>query len=62
MPELWNQRTSDTSDEQIVDEHDGLKMIPVWSIVLAVMVFAGWLYVSYYAQPHHRGLHSRCAC
>jgi hypothetical protein len=30
-------------------------MVPVWSIILAVLVFAGWLYFSYYAQPRHHG-------
>jgi len=55
MPERWNQRTTDSTDGLGTGEHDGLKMVPIWSIVLAVVVFAGWLYISYYAQPHHRG-------
>ena len=55
MPESWNQRTSESSDGQSGAEHDGLRMVPVWSIVLAVLVFAGWLYFSYYAQPRHHG-------
>jgi len=55
MLEGRNQRTSDSNDGLGTGEHDGLKMIPVWSIVLAVLVFAGWLYISYYAQPHHHG-------
>jgi len=55
MPESWNQRTSESSDGQSGAEHDGLRMVPVWSIILAVLVFAGWLYFSYYAQPRHHG-------
>ena len=55
MAESWNQRTSESSDGHSVAERDGLKMIPVWSIILAVLVFVGWLYFSYYAQPHHHG-------
>ncbi len=55
MAESWNQRTSESSDGQSGAERDGLKMIPVWSILLAVLVFVGWLYFSYYAQPHHHG-------
>src|ERR1039458_7226194 len=51
----WNPRTSDSSDGQGGVEHDGLKMFPIWSIVLTILVFAGWLYISYYAQPHHHG-------
>ncbi|MGP8258926.1 MAG: double zinc ribbon domain-containing protein [Acidobacteriaceae bacterium] len=55
MPERWNQKTSDSSDVHDAVEHDGLKMIPIWSIVLAILVFVGWLYFSYYAQPHRHG-------
>ena len=55
MSESWNPRTSDSSDGQGGVEHDGLKMFPIWSIVLTILVFAGWLYISYYAQPHHHG-------
>ncbi|MGD0887903.1 MAG: zinc ribbon domain-containing protein [Acidobacteriaceae bacterium] len=55
MPESWNQRTSESSDGQGGSEHDGLKMIPIWSIVLAVVLFVGWQIFSYHTQSHHHG-------
>jgi hypothetical protein len=55
MAESWNQRTSESSDGQGGGEHDGLKMIPLWSIILAILMFVGWQFFSYHTQPHHHG-------
>jgi len=55
MAESWNQRTSESSDGGSGSEHDGLKMIPLWSILLAILLFVGWQFFSYHAQPHHHG-------
>jgi len=38
------QRPSNTSTERALGEGDSLKMIPLWSIVLAVLVFVGSMY------------------
>jgi hypothetical protein len=52
MAEIWNQRTSESSEGQGGGEHDGLKMIPLWSILLAIAMFVGWQFFSYYSAPH----------
>lgn len=51
---LWNQRTSEASDQRSFGEGDSLKMIPVWSMVLAVIVFVGSMYFFNHAPPPHR--------
>jgi hypothetical protein len=48
------QRTSDTSTERSFGEGDSLKLVPLWSIILAVIVFAGVMYVFNHAPPPHR--------
>jgi Double zinc ribbon/Phospholipase_D-nuclease N-terminal len=55
MAKIWNQRTSDSStdSERSVGE-DGLKMIPLWSIILAVLVFCGTMYFFNRTPPPHR--------
>ena len=55
MSMMWNQRTSDPSDVQ--EQGDGdLKIIPLWSIILAIVVFVGWEYFMNHGTPpprHH---------
>jgi hypothetical protein len=55
MSKIWNQRTSDTSVTRELGDDDSLKMIPLWSIILAVVAFAGWQYFMNSAPPqrHH---------
>jgi hypothetical protein len=53
MSKLWNQR-SNAADERSFGEGDSLKMIPMWSIILAVLVFFGVVYVFNSAPPPHR--------
>ncbi len=54
MAMIWNQRTSDSADERNLAEGDGLKMIPLWSIILATLVFVGSMYFFNSAPPPHR--------
>jgi hypothetical protein len=54
MSMIWNQRTSDASTERNLAEGDSLKMIPLWSIVLAIVVFVGSMYFFNSAPPTHR--------
>jgi hypothetical protein len=55
---IWNQRTSDSSNGREFGEGDSLKMIPLWSIILAVVVFVGWQYFMNHNAPqrHHTEL------
>jgi Double zinc ribbon/Phospholipase_D-nuclease N-terminal len=56
MSMIWNQRTSDSSSEREFGEVDSLKMIPLWSIILAAVVFVGWQYFmgrNSASQHHH---------
>jgi hypothetical protein len=58
MANLWDQRRPDSSDGADVSERDSLKMIPYWSIVLAIAMFVGWQLFSYYSAPHrHSPMH-----
>jgi len=50
----WNQRTSDSPDKREFGDGDSLKMIPLWSIILAVVVFLGCQYFFNSAPPPHR--------
>jgi hypothetical protein len=43
MNDLWNRRASGASEPTASGHGDGIKMIPLWSSVLAVVVFAGWM-------------------
>ena len=54
MPMIWNQRTSDTATTRDVGEGDSLKMIPLWSVILATLVFLAVVYVFNSAPPPHR--------
>jgi lipid-A-disaccharide synthase-like uncharacterized protein len=56
MSMIWNQRTSDSSNARELGDADSLKMIPLWSIILAVVVFVGWQYFMNHGAPpprHH---------
>ena len=50
----WNSQTSDSSQPEKLDEGDSLKLLPLWSVLLAVLVFVGsqWYFDS--APPLHR--------
>jgi len=54
MSLLWNQRTSDSAAGREFDEGDSLKMIPLWSIILAIVVFVGAQFFFNSAPPPHR--------
>ena len=41
MSKFWNQQDSESSERAQDRRGDGLKMIPLWSIVLAIVVFFG---------------------
>jgi hypothetical protein len=51
---IWNQRTSDAAAARDVDEGDSLKMLPLWSVILAAVVFLAVVYVFNSAPPPHR--------
>lgn len=54
MTMLWNRRTSD-SPERDFGEGDSLKLIPLWSIVLAILVFsASQYFFNSFPQAHRR--------
>jgi hypothetical protein len=54
MPMIWNQRTSDAAATRDVGEGDSLKMLPLWSVILAAVVFLAVVYVFNSAPPPHR--------
>ncbi len=56
MSQFWNLRTSESSDQRDGDDGDSLKLIPVWSIVLAVtiFVFSLWFFNHGPAPAHRR--------
>ena len=54
MSTIWNPRASDSSNPQEPGEGDSLKMIPLWSIILAIVVFVGAQYFFNSAPPPHR--------
>ena len=54
MPMIWNQRTSDTATTRDLGEGESLKMIPLWSVILATMVFLAVVYVFNSSPPPHR--------
>jgi cytochrome bd-type quinol oxidase subunit 2 len=53
MPRLWNGMTSDSSDSRELSDGDSLKMIPLWSILLSIAVFIGWLFFMSRGPQHH---------
>ena len=54
MPMIWNQRNSDAANTRDVSEGDSLKMLPLWSVILATVVFLAVVYVFNSAPPPHR--------
>ncbi len=54
MAMLWSQRPSDAPGTRELGEGDSLKLIPSWSIILAVLVFVGTQYFFNSAPPPHR--------
>ena len=50
----WNLQTTDSQETRDAGAADGLKLIPLWSIVLAILVFAGSIYFFNHAVPVHR--------
>jgi hypothetical protein len=54
MSKFWNLQTTDSQETRDGGEGDSLKLIPLWSIVLAVLVFAGSIYFFNHAAPVHR--------
>jgi len=53
MSKFWNNLTSDGSEIKEYGEGDSLSMIPLWSIILAFVVFVGWQYFWDSAPPSH---------
>jgi hypothetical protein len=55
MSKFWNLQTTEASEPREFGDGDGLKMIPLWSIILAVLVFAGSMYFfNHGPAPAHR--------
>lgn len=55
MNKFWNHRTTDSSQSRDFGEGDNLKLLPLWSIVLAIVVFVGTqYYFNQMPQAHHR--------
>jgi hypothetical protein len=50
----WNRQTSDAHEPHEFDEGDSLRLLPLWSIIVAILVFVGsqWFFDS--APPPHR--------
>lgn len=53
MASTWNMRTSEGSQAE-VNRDDGLRMIPIWSIIVAILVFIGVQVYFNSAPPPHR--------
>jgi hypothetical protein len=51
MSMIWNRRTSDSVGLRGDSEGDSLRMIPLWSVVLAILVFFGTMYFLNMAGP-----------
>jgi len=41
MSKFWNLKTSESSESREFGDGDSLKLVPLWSIVLAILVFVG---------------------
>ncbi len=52
MTVLWNRRTTDHSKAERGEEE--LSIIPLWSVFLAIVVFAATQYLVHGVLPHHR--------
>jgi len=53
MTMLWNRRTSAPLEPASSGGGDSLRMIPLWSSILAVVVFIGWMYFMNSGPPPH---------
>ena len=54
MSIIWNQRTSESPSRREFGEGDSLKMVPLWSIILAILVFVGAQYFFNSSPPPYR--------
>src|SRR5580692_7182475 len=54
MSKFWNLQTTEASEPREFGDGDSLKMIPLWSIILAILVFAGSMYFFNHAPPARR--------
>jgi hypothetical protein len=54
MNRFWSHANNDSAGPREEGEGDSLKMIPLWSIVLAIAVFVGSMYFFNHAPPPHR--------
>jgi hypothetical protein len=54
MTMLWNQRASEAPEKREFGDGDSLKMIPLWAVVLAVLVFVGTQLYFDRMPPAHR--------
>jgi hypothetical protein len=55
MNKFWNHETSGESPRRRESTNgDSLRLIPMWSIILAVVVFVGSMYFFNHAPPAHR--------
>jgi hypothetical protein len=54
MNKFWNHETDEASESREFGDNDSLKMIPLWSIILAILVFAGSMYLFSQAPPARR--------
>jgi ABC-type cobalt transport system substrate-binding protein len=52
MPSLWNQPASDSAGTRN-SEGDSLRMIPLWSVILSIIVFLGTMY--FFNMPGYYG-------
>jgi len=53
MNRFWNERSEESQDTSAGGE-DQLSMIPTWSVVLAIIVFAAVQYLFHGVLPHRR--------
>jgi branched-subunit amino acid ABC-type transport system permease component len=50
----WNRQTTDSSEPREFGDGDSLKLIPLWSIILAIVFFVGTQYWFNRTPPAHR--------
>jgi hypothetical protein len=48
----WNRSVSRSEEAFTSDDH--LSMIPMWSVILAIAIFAGVQYLFHVVMPHHK--------
>jgi Double zinc ribbon len=54
MNKFWNHQTTESSQPRRPVEGDSLRLIPLWSMILAVLVFAGSMWFFNHEPPAHR--------